>query len=48
MPPEAESTERYVFDACALIAYLNDEVSSDHHEFDQIAADEKARFFWIR
>lgn len=143
MPPEAESTERYVFDACALIAYLNDEmganavedllalaaqervecfvaavnvyelfydclkrdaatarqlvddlynlpitvvealdrplmqiagafkvayhisladsvalglaqqldaqlVSSDHHEFDQIAADEKVRFFWIR
>ncbi len=143
MPPEAERTERYVFDACALIAYLNDEVgakvvedllalatqervqcfvaavnvyelfydclkrdaatahqlvddiyrlpitvievldrplmqnagafkvayrisladsvalglaqqldaqlvSSDHHEFDQIEADQKARFFWIR
>lgn len=143
MPPDADQTERYVFDACALIAYLNDEagakvvedllalatqerircfvaavnvyelfydclkrdaatarqlvddiyslpitvvealdrplmqnagafkvayrisladsvalglaqqlnaqlVSSDHHEFDQIEADEKARFFWIR
>ena len=23
-------------------------VSSDHHEFDQIEADEKACFFWIR
>ena len=28
MPPEAERTERYVFDACALIAYLNDEVGA--------------------
>ena len=28
MPPDADSTERYVFDACALIAYLNDEVGA--------------------
>ena len=28
MPPEAERTERYVFDACALIAYLNDEAGA--------------------
>jgi len=28
MPPQAERTERYVFDACALIAYFNDEVGA--------------------
>ena len=28
MPPEEERAERYVFDACALIAYLNDEVGA--------------------
>lgn len=28
MSPDAEQAERYVFDACALIAYLNDEVGA--------------------
>jgi len=29
MPPDAEKPERYVFDACALIAYLNDEAGAE-------------------
>ncbi|HSN75666.1 MAG TPA: hypothetical protein VL334_11365 [Anaerolineae bacterium] len=28
MPSHVEQAERYVFDACALIAYLNDEVGA--------------------
>lgn len=35
--------------ALGLAQQLNAQlVSSDHHEFDQIEADERARFFWIR
>lgn len=35
--------------ALGLASQLNAQlVSSDHHEFDQIEADEKARMFWIR
>ena len=29
MPPNPEQTDRYVFDACALIAYLNDETGAN-------------------
>lgn len=35
--------------ALGLAQQLNAQlVSSDHHEFDQIEADAKARCFWIR
>ncbi len=29
MPPDTLAAERFVFDACALIAYLNDETGAD-------------------
>ena len=28
MPSDVEQVDRYVFDACALIAYLNDEIGA--------------------
>jgi len=33
MPSDADQVECFVFDACALIAYLNDELGADPGSF---------------
>ena len=43
---EDATATRYVLDACALIAAVV--LSTDHHEFDPIAAKGEIRFEWLR
>lgn len=46
MPPDVERTERYVSDACAFIAYLNDEVGAKVVEdLLALATQERVRCF---
>ena len=47
-------SERYVLDACVLVALAEASVSgsalltADHHEFDVIEQKERIKFCWIR